>query len=327
MSGRVSPALAQPRIDDAVLDEALQWLVTLWSGEAGDKEREALACWRRADPAHEAAWQRVQSIDNRLGALPTAIAGPALRGARARAGRRAVLRSLLFAGGTGALAWAARDAVPWRNWTADYRTATGEQRSVQLADGTRLTLNTGTALDVRFGPNERRLLLRAGEIYVATAHEMSRAYRPFIVDTAQGAVESLGTRFTVRQGDSRSYVAVYEGAVSVRPMHAASARRIDAGQQAAFSRDEVEAPSPANADATGWTRGLLIVEQMRLDAFLRELGRYRTGFLRCDPSIANLRVSGVFPLADTDRVLAALEQALPVSTRYATRYWVTVDAR
>jgi len=66
---------------------------------------------------------------------------------------------------------------------------------------------------------------------------------------------------------------------------------------------------------------------MRLADFLVQLSRHRPGVVRCDPAVAELVVSGVYPLDDTDRVLAALAQALPVRADYATRYWVTVRAR
>lgn len=66
---------------------------------------------------------------------------------------------------------------------------------------------------------------------------------------------------------------------------------------------------------------------MPLGQFLDELGRHRRGVLRCDPAVAELPLTGVFPLADTDRVLAALQQSLPVEVYGVTRYWVTVRPR
>ncbi|KAG0759335.1 hypothetical protein G6F57_017955 [Rhizopus arrhizus] len=65
---------------------------------------------------------------------------------------------------------------------------------------------------------------------------------------------------------------------------------------------------------------------MRLDAFVAELARYRSGLLRCDPAVADLRVSGVFSLRDTDRALDNLTRGLPVTVAYRSRYWVTVRA-
>ena len=71
----------------------------------------------------------------------------------------------------------------------------------------------------------------------------------------------------------------------------------------------------------------MVASQMRLDDFLAELSRYRRGRLGCDPAIAGLRVSGVYPLDNTDRVLAALTSALPVEVHTFTRYWVTLRPR
>jgi len=82
----------------------------------------------------------------------------------------------------------------------------------------------------------------------------------------------------------------------------------------------------AHTDAA-WTRGLLIVERLRLEDFLVELGRHRAGALRCDPAVRDLIVSGVYPLDDTELALATLAQALPVRVDRVTRYWVTVRAR
>lgn len=100
--------------------------------------------------------------------------------------------------------------------------------------------------------------------------------------------------------------------------------RIDAGEAARFDRLAVQAPYKLAASAESWTQGMLVAEGMRLDAFVAELARYRTGVLRCDPSIASLRVSGVFPLRDTDRALHNLSLGLPVTISRRSSYWVSV---
>ena len=69
------------------------------------------------------------------------------------------------------------------------------------------------------------------------------------------------------------------------------------------------------------------VDNSQLGDFLAELSRHRPGILRCDPSVAGLELTGVFPLADTDRVLAALQQSLPVQVHSLTRYWISVSAK
>ena len=110
-----------------------------------------------------------------------------------------------------------------------------EIRALTLPDGTRLTLSTGTAIDLRFDANARLVLLLAGEILVATAPDPAATPRPFRVRGRHGTVQALGTRFTVREDDEDARVAVFEGAVEIRPAGAPDAAiRLDAGQGSRF---------------------------------------------------------------------------------------------
>jgi len=86
-------------------------------------------------------------------------------------------------------------------------------------------------------------------------------------------------------------------------------------------------PARPAPHAAAWVQGALYADNMRLDDFIDELGRHRPGRLACDPAVAGLRISGSFPLGDTDRILAAVERALPVQAQRYTRYWVTLRAR
>ena len=100
--------------------------------------------------------------------------------------------------------------------------------------------------------------------------------------------------------------------------------RLNAGQQARFSRAHIEAPQAAQSWFADWTRGSLIIDGWRLEDVVRELARYRAGRLNCDPAIADMRVSGVFPLKDTDKALAVITRAFPVRVSGMTRYWVNL---
>ena len=93
-----------------------------------------------------------------------------------------------------------------------------------------------------------------------------------------------------------------------------------------FTRDDIFDPLTLQGDDIAWTEGMIIANGMRLHDFLAELARYRRGRLSCDPAIANLRVSGTYPLADTDLVLTTLPSTLPVEIHFLTRYWVTIRA-
>src|SRR5690606_36011675 len=113
--------------------------------------------------------------------------------------------------------------------------------------------------------------------------------RPFMVRSPHGTVRALGTRFTVRLDDDVSRVAVYQGAVRIQPGAAPEAAlRLDAGQRSAFSSHRVQPTTLASESEAAWSRGMLVAEDMRIEDFLRELGRYRPGFVRCTPEVADL---------------------------------------
>ena len=86
-----------------------------------------------------------------------------------------------------------------------------------------------------------------------------------------------------------------------------------------FTATQIMPIEPTSTDTAAWTQGMLVASNMRLADFLSELGRYRDGYLRCDPSIADFRLSGTYPLSDTDRVLNTLASTLPVELEYITR--------
>lgn len=321
-----------------VLDEAAEWLMRLHDSGATDADRAACERWRQADPQHALAWERAERLLGKLGGLPAALAMPALDRPRShRAQRRAAvarLAALLAVAPAGWLAWQAWYAADQRGWGADLRTATGERRTEHLADGSRLLLDTASAVDIRFDGALRLLTLRQGAVSIETAADTATPHRPFVVDTAHGRLRALGTRFTVRQEGGRAdggpvRLAVTEGAVEVTLRGAASpALVVQAGQQTVLRAGEVTAPQPLQPEATAWTHGMLMADAMPLAAFCAELSRYRPGLLQCAPEVRALRVSGSFPLGDTDRTLTMLASTYPVDVQTRMRgYWITVVAR
>ncbi|EHK67690.1 FecR domain-containing protein [Achromobacter arsenitoxydans] len=318
-------------ISRATADAAADWLTLLMSGEAGDEQQDQWRQWRQAHVDHEAAWQHVEAVTGRMKLLErapayTALSSYAASSRPSSAGRRRATRMLLWGGmAVGAGLLASRTSA-WRTSMADLRSGTGERRNFTLDDGTQLTLNTDSAVNVRFDANQRRIQLVAGEIMIATRHGPGQSDpRPLLVATAEGSIRSLGTRFTVRQRADRTSVAVLESAVEIFPWAGSGgARLLRAGEQTQFSRDAVDAPRSADDHAQAWARGQLVADEQRLDDFLAELDRYRRGVLRVDPRIAGLRLSGVFPLADTDRILDTLPSVLPVRVEWRTRFWATV---
>lgn len=315
-----------------VVDAAVEWLVHLWSGTATAESRADWQRWRAAHPQHEQAWQHIEATNARLrgrtaGMVTAATAVTTLAGP-ASPRRRQALRSIGGLAAGGVAAWLGYEQLPWRGWGADLRTARGEQRSTTLPDGTRIVLNTGSALDIRYTEGLRRLHLREGEVLVTTAHDPGAVPRPFVVDTPAGRVRALGTRFTVRHDGAAAdatEVAVYEGAVEMSPAHDPAATvRIGAGQSARLTAGAATAPGAGPLEPPSWTEGVLVASDMRLADFVAELRRYRSGVISLAPEVAHLRLSGVFPLADTDRILQSLAQVLPVEVRVPVRYWVRI---
>ena len=314
-------------IDPAILKEAAGWLVRFQSETLSPSDREAFERWRARSAAHAAAWQRAEDMLRGFGQVPPRIAGETLRRLD-RPGRRQALRALAGLLVLGPAAWLGGRELPWREWSADARTATGEQRRMELADGTQLVLNTASAVDIDYTAQQRTLWLRAGEILLTTGRDAPRLQRPFVVQTAQGAIRALGTRFMVRDEGSVVRVAVFEGAVEIRPMSAGgSATVLPAGQQTVFNGREVQPQAAVDATAASWEQGMLAARNWRLADLVDELGRYRRGVLRCDPAVAGLRVSGAFPLNDIDAGLRLLEKTLPVRVSRITPYWTTVAPR
>lgn len=324
--------LAEPAglgaIAEEVQQQAAEWLTVLMSDEASEAEHAAWQRWRGADPEHERAWQHIDAVSRRFNGLHRSAAAQALAGTQQQAvngKRRQLLAWLGVAAGGGMLAAQTGTWDGVRALRADYRTATGERREVVLDDGSVLSLNTGSAVNVRFDDKRRLIELLAGEILVSSGHGAGRA-APLVVATREGLVRALGTRFVVRQQDGVSTVEVFESAVEIRPRDSADAPLLlAAGRGVAFSRHAPDAPHAIDAYADAWSRGQLIVDDVTLGDFLADLARYRPGVIDCAPAVAQLRLSGVFPLADTQRILNMLPNSLPVQVRSRTRYWVTVE--
>jgi len=306
-------------IDPALIEEAAHWFVLLASGEATTDDRAACTGWRTADARHEAAWQHISLATARLADIPRQHAHASLAalttcGKDKRPGRRRFLVQLGILCATGVTAWQG-----WRHsdWSADQRTAIGEQRDLTLADGSQLRLDTNTAIDIEFSASARLIRLRRGRIMVATAHASSPAPRPpFLVESAEGRVEALGTQFVVQQESGSTQVTVLQARVA---LHASLAKGsppiLAAGETARFGRQGIISQEAARPGSSAWIKGILVADDMPLADFVAELARYSSTPLECAPAVRQLRISGTYPLVDTEEALAAIGRILPVSTR------------
>lgn len=316
-------ATAKNNIDSAVLQQAANWMARLWSENVTSDDIAACNQWRQASPQHELVWQRLLGVEGKLNRLAANnVPGDMLLKKRRLLSRRKMLETLGIGAVTVTLAYHLPKTPLWQHTFADYSTATGEMSSLTLDDGTELTLNTDTAISVLYSEQQRCVVLHRGEVLINTAKDP--AGRNFIVKTASGFVQALGTHFSVRQFEQHTQVAVYEGVVLMQPEKSTASQQLNAGEQGIFSLYGTEAVLTPLAETPAWTKGILIAEGMTLQNFAAEISRYRRGVVRVDPAIANLQISGVFSLRDTGRALDSLELALPVKVQYRTRLWVTV---
>lgn len=307
---------------DPVVRQAIAWWAKLQSGVADAHDRESCRAWLEADAAHRQAWDRLEAIGHDARRVPSPLAHAALN-APTSSGRRAALRSLLGVTAISAMGWAGYRHTPWQRLAADLSTRVGERRSVVLADGLRITLNSDSAVRVRVSGSERGIALLRGEMLVDT--EPRPGVDALRVDSGHGELRAERARFDLRRTETDSRLGVYEGSVAL--LRDGAWTQASAGERLAFSDAHELVRKASDPDRLAWVDGLVVAKEWRLDDFARHLARQRVGVIRVDPAVAGLRLSGVFPLDDAERALRALEPALPITVSRHTQYWLQVGPR
>ncbi|WP_353742526.1 FecR domain-containing protein [Pseudomonas fluorescens] len=300
-----------------VVRAAAQWLALMESGCANEQDRAQLQSWRDSHCSHEQAWQKVQLLRQRFADLPSALAMASLD--RPQASRRTVLKRAVGAVALLPTAWLISRQLPLDAWSADLRTATGESKKVQLADGSFVQLNTASAVDLDL--KHRRLTLVDGEMALNVP-----GVSPLTILTRFGQVVVSQGEVCVRQGQTGCKVSVLKGTVQLQPLHG-PVFSLRGGQQVSLQAAGAGVVEPFDVLAPGWREGVLMAQNQPLGDFLRELSTYRPGVLRWEPELESLRITGSFRLEDTDRILALLAASLPLEVHSRTRYWVTLVPR
>ncbi|WP_430912305.1 FecR family protein [Methylobacterium sp. sgz302541] len=283
---------------DPLTKTALDWQVRLHAGEDEAGARAGYDRWLDEDPAHRAAGRRAETLWRAL--------GPALRGRKSR--MPALVGGLGLAGALGFLFLSGAFGPP-EAYFADERTAVGERRNLVLADGSRVELDGGTSLDVRFDGGRRRLVLYAGQIFVTVTPD---AGRPFVVEADTGTARALGTAFDMRQDETGTSVFVTEHRVRVDA--GAKDVTLGEGQQVAYTRAGLGAVETVDTrKLSAWRQGRLAFEGRPLAEVAAAIGRYRRGrIVLAGAGLDRLRVTGTFAAGDSERMLDALEAALPI---------------
>lgn len=306
-------------VTDTMLEEAARFLSRLESGDpvlAGEAARQ-LDAWLCADPRHRVAWDELRETAQRLDRHAPALRSqlrppPATRSWKRLAGPALAACLLLALIGVGG--WEARARwVPVE--TRELATAIGEQGRFTLADGSEITLNTGSRVSVRLTRRQREVVLHHGEAFFAVSPDPDA---PFRVRGQQVSVTVLGTRFSVLESRQQQVVTVESGRVRVAAPGQPEHMLTDRQEWLALPG---RAPEVRTVDdlprRLAWRNGQLIFHDQPLLDVLAEIQRYRQEPIRFQGSreLAAFRLSGTFRTGHTEDFFSTLPLASPARVR------------
>lgn len=250
--------------------------------------------WQAADPAHARAWARAERAWAATGGLAPAATAPTLAVRRAGPPRWVAVAAVL------AVVILAGLGVHRDDWSA----GPDEITHALLEDGSRVTLDAGSGLDVAFVADGREVRLIRGEALFQVAHD---AARPFRVRVGEVTVTVLGTVFDLRLDDEAVAVAVASGKVRV---DGADGRHVELAPGQSLRADRRGgAWSTSAVDPDGiaaWRDGRLLVDDASLAQLVQALNRHtRAAVLIRDPELAQRRITGVFDLGQPAAALKA----------------------
>jgi len=190
-----------------------------------------------------------------------------------------------------------------------FETAVGEQRSVVLTDGSLVTLNTSSVIEVRMVKDHRTVRLLGGEALFRVAHD---AARPFDVQAGSATVRAIGTQFNVDRRPAETTVTVVEGRVAVytgnTPNQEQATLPLGAGEQLTLVARTASRPVHADVDTVvAWTQRKLIFAHRQLGEVAAEFNRYNRQIIEIrSPGLRSQEVTGVFQANDPDSFLTFL---------------------
>lgn len=278
-------------------------------------ERQERNAWFDEDPRHAKAYDDLERLWDRAGALaddPDLLTLKAVDAAVLCRRRWFRPQRMLAVAATLVMLIGAGHLVSWFMQPPDpvtYATALGEQRTETMPDGSAIVLNTNTALEASYSSERRSIVLKHGEAQFDVARD---AARPFVVRAGEDTVTALGTRFQVRREADSTIVTLLEGSVKVA--HGDEQYVLRPNERAALSaRTGVTIASIDPEFATGWLDGWLRFRGAPLAKVIAEANRYSRQKLRLgDPRLAGVKLSGNFHAGDNASIAEAASMILPV---------------
>ena len=320
-----------PEQPESIDEQAAEWILRLHEEGFSEGLRLEFERWKQQSPQHAAAALRMQDVINRLQALrqqsvpAKAALNAAFAGRKALTRRKQAVRALLLAGCLALPITLLVKSHYSEQWLADISSGPNDWKTQRLADNSTITLSGTSALNVHFDGQERRIELLQGEVLVDVAHDSAR---PFYVETAQGSLRALGTRFVVkRQGDT-TVLSMLQSRVAAQSADEQHTLEVSAGSRALIRKNSVELAGSISAASISqaWERHQLVVENQPLAQVLDEIARHRRGHVQFDRhALAGLRVSAVLPLDDTDRALQLIADTLPLQIKTYTPWLIVIS--
>ncbi|SAI68433.1 transmembrane sensor [Bordetella ansorpii] len=301
--------------DSALRRQAHDWALKLRTGRPTTEDVAAFKRWRDGSPAHAQAWSQAVKDWKTVGETAQVFraAHPASASTPVRRGRRMFLGAGLSAAGALAVVGAIHPPLGlWpslREWGADYRTRTGEQRTVRLGRQLDLALNTQTSVDVSEAGGVARIALISGEAAIlandARCEVVAGAGRVTLSD-ADIEIRRL-SHARVRVVCLRGHAELHHGEHSV-PLRA--------GEQTVFNRERASAPGAAAEGQSAWRQGRVVFDGMPLSEAVDEINRYRPGrVVLADSSLAARRFTASFNINALDEAIDVLHEVYGVPVR------------
>jgi transmembrane sensor len=299
--------------------EAHGWVTRLVSGEATAADARALKAWRSQSLAHDQAFTAAAQRWKNFGAVGRTLLAqgraPEWSPPQPVLSRRAAL------GGMGAIAAGAAAygivKPPLGLWpslvelSADYRTATGEQRQVGLSDDVSVRLNTQTSISILSSEAGTDLVkLISGEAAFAATSP-----KPLVVLAGEGRMTAGRARFDVRNVGASVCVTCFDG--DVRVEQGSQTAIIGSRQQLRYDLSGLKAAVAIDpAEAAAWQAGMLIFRFTPLSDVIAEINRYRRGkVILTNAALGTNPVNGRFRIQRIDEVLVWIEQAFGATAR------------
>lgn len=295
---------------------AATWIARRDTGPWTDADAAALAAWLEESAGHRAAyyrlnsaWQETARLKAMVGRTPASKVSSSLPG-RLRHLPLAIAATVLVA--VGAQFTLAPFGSPHRN---DYATVVGGLQSIPMADGSKVTLNTDSAIQVAVTDKERRIELKQGEAFFEVARD---PHRPFVVSVANQRIVAVGTAFSVRRRGNDVRVIVAEGQVRIEiPGKETELREpLPAGSVVRTENSEVLVQTQPTAEIEknlSWRSGLLTFRDTPLAEAVAEFNRYNTRKVVIeDPAISVIEIGGIFRATNLDTFVHLLEDGFPI---------------